>query len=101
MGLPPLEERVLERFKVAHPVERKLVRLDVGLVEHEEERESGLVQDAVAGGQSARGWSSLPESRSGGVQVAEISRIETRDVRAGIEHVAHESGGGRWSGACR
>jgi hypothetical protein len=38
----------LERLKVRHPLERKGVRVRVGLVEDEDERQFGLVQDARA-----------------------------------------------------
>lgn len=53
--IPAVEQGRLERLKVAHPLDRKVVRLDVGLVEDEDEGKAGLVEDTEdASGQLER-----------------------------------------------
>lgn len=44
---PAVDERLLKRLKVAHPLDCKLVRGDVDLVEDEDERQPGLVQNSA------------------------------------------------------
>lgn len=43
--IPAVEQGRLERLKIAHPLDRKVVWLDIGLVEDEDEGEAGLVED--------------------------------------------------------
>jgi len=40
-------ERCLEGLEILHPLERKVMWLDVCLVEHQDEGESGLVEDGT------------------------------------------------------
>ena len=40
-------KRGLERLEVLHPLDSEVVRLYVGLIEYQDERQLGLVQDTV------------------------------------------------------
>ena len=43
----PLAQRRLVRFKVLHPLDGEIVRLNVNLVEDEDEWQAGLVKDSA------------------------------------------------------
>lgn len=71
-----MADGVLERVKVRHPLDRKLMAQAVGLVEDQDQRQAALVQDA-----------------------ARVQHVGHEGRRAGaprrVDHVAHDGREGR------